>query len=353
MINKKLLFSLILFLYITILAGCTSREGANSDGYREITDMGERTVLIPDEVNSAFSTIASGTIVLYTIDPELLIGVNYEFNEKEKEFILEAYQDLPSYGQGGKINKEAIIAADPDIIITYGTITDSEISFADNFQDQTGIPVLMVDGALGSAPEVYRFLGDVFNLKNRTELLASYAEKALDFASEIEVTEEEQISIFYGNGDESLETVPLNSTHAELFRLVDANNVAVVEGEIINRVDISAEQIIGWNPEVIILNGEPTNNISPVDAVETFKADSRYQDVSAVVNDKVFAIPKYPYSWFDRPKSTNRLIGIYWLVDTIYPELKDVDIRQEAKDFYNLFYHLELSDEQLVSLLER
>ncbi len=348
MYKGKLLILLGLVFYSLVLSGCTFDS---SDDYREITDMGGRTVLIPDKVNSVFSTIASGTIVIYTIDPELLVGVNYDFNEMEKEFILEAYQDLPSYGQGSKINKEAIIAAEPDIIITYGTINDSEISFADNFQEQTNIPVLMVDGALEKAPEAYRFLGKVFDLKDRTELLATYAEGALYFASEINALVTEQISIYYGNGIDSLETVPTNSTHAELFNLVNVKNVAVIGGEIIDRVDVSSEQIIVWNPEVIILNGEPSENESPITAVESFKNNSNYQNVRAVINDKVFAIPKYPYSWFDRPQSVNRLIGIYWLTDIVYPELKDVFVIQEAKEFYKLFYHYELSEENITLLL--
>ena len=93
---------------------------------------------IPQEIDSVFSISSAGTIMLYTIDPDLLVGVNYEFNEDEKEYIIDEVKDLPAYGQGGKINQEALIAAAPDICISYGTISESEIDYVNTLQEQTG-----------------------------------------------------------------------------------------------------------------------------------------------------------------------------------------------------------------------
>lgn len=351
--KRILLISLCIALIMAMFAGCsqTLDEDDATSKYREITDMAGRAVTIPTEIHSVFSTSASGTIMLYTIDPELLIGVNYEFNDAEKEFILEEYRDLPAFGQGGKINQEAIIAEAPDICITYGTLSETDISEAENFMNQTGIPVVMLDGSLSSAADTYRFLGGLLNTEERTDVLAAYAENALEFAEGIDIPDSEKVSVYYGNGLESLETAPVGSPHAELLALLDGINVASLEGEITSRIDISAEQIISWNPEVIILNGEPTANMSPIEAVDAFKKDTRYQNVDAVVNNKVFAIPKYPFSWFDRPPSINRLIGISWLAAILYPDQVSVDIEKEARDFYSLFYHMDITENQLDTLL--
>ena len=143
-------------------------------------------------------------------------------------------------------------------------------------QEQTGIPFLLVDGSLESTPETYRFLGEVFQRQERCEQLAQYAEEALNFAKSLNIPEKERVSVYFGNGHESLETAPVGSPHAELFELIGADNVAVVEEiqDKVARIDISAEQIIGWDPEVIILNGEPTERFSPLDAVNKFKEES-------------------------------------------------------------------------------
>jgi len=136
---------------------------------------------------------------------------------------------------------------------------------------------------------------------------------------------------------------------------VSADNAAVVEGVENNvaRMDISAEQIIGWNPQVIIINGEPAKNLSPAAAVKKFTEDKRYRNVKAVLDRKVFPIPKYPFSWFDRPPGVNRLIGIYWLSDLLYPESTNINIEEITREYYSLFYHVELSQDQLGSLLGR
>jgi len=360
--DKLRAFFMIAAVLVLLFTGCTSDRGAAEKGagdasseFREITDMAGRSVRIPKEIDSAFSISSAGTIALYTIDPELLVGVNYEFNESEKEYIIDKVKDLPAYGQGGKINQEALIAAAPDICINYGTISESEIDYVNTLQEQTGIPFLLVDGSLESTPESYRFLGEVFQRQERCEQLAQYAEEALSFAKSLNVPEEERVSVYFGNGHESLETAPAGSPHAELFDLIGADNVAVLEEleDKIARIDISAEQIIGWNPEVIILNGEPTAQFSPSDAVNKFKKDPRYKNVSAVIQDRVYPVPKYPFSWFDRPSGSNRLIGIYWLADLLYPDLVDVDIDREAREFYSLFYHMDLNEEQLDTLLGR
>jgi len=315
--------------------------------------MAGRKVIIPDEINTAFSTGAPGTILLYTIDPELLIGVNYEFNDNEKEYLTGNVINLPSYGQFGGINLEALVAAAPDICVSFGTITENEIEDINSIQEQTGIPFIIVDGSLESSAKAYRFMGDVLSCQDRCEELALFAERAIDTAASLNVPEGERVSVFFGNGHESLETAPLGSPHAELFELVDANNAAVVEGMENNaaRMDISAEQIIGWNPQVIIINGEPAKNLSPAAAVKKFTEDKRYRNVKAVLDGKVFPIPKYPFSWFDRPPGVNRLIGIYWLSDLLYPEATNINIEEVTREYYSLFYHVELSQDQLGSLL--
>ena len=66
-------------------------------------------VPIPQEIDSVFSISSAGTIMLYTIDPDLLVGVNYEFNEDEKEYIIDEVKDLPAYGQGARSIKKLLL----------------------------------------------------------------------------------------------------------------------------------------------------------------------------------------------------------------------------------------------------
>ncbi len=46
-----------------------------------------------------------------------------------------------------------------------------------------------------------------------------------------------------------------------------------------------------------------------------------------------------------------RLLGCLWLMQVLYPEYADIDVRQEARDFYRLFLRYEITDSQLDALL--
>jgi iron complex transport system substrate-binding protein len=343
MIKKRLMGLVMLFLLI-LLASCKPEDNG---GDRQIKDMANRTVQIPEKVTKVFSLLPSGTMFVYTIDPELLIGTNYQFNNNERAFILEKYHDLQVYGQSTKINWEAVIAAKPDIIIAYSDINVAQKANAEEVEETTGIPVVMVDGRLEKAPEAYRFLGTIFDLKSKAEMLATYAEEALDYAADLKATMDE-VSLYYGDGALSLSTAPVGSPHAEIFELIGAKNVVNTSVGVENRVDITAEQIIAWNPDVVILNGEPKGDLTPAQAVAEFKLE--YETLNAVNNDSVYAIPNYPYSWIDRPQSTNRLIGIYWLASILYPS-SNINIKEEAQVFYELFYHWDLTETEISLLL--
>ena len=72
---------------------------------------------------------------------------------------------------------------------------------------------------------------------------------------------------------------------------------------------------------------------------------------NTVKNGKVYLVPSEPYSFIDNPPATNRLIGIYWLGNLLYPELYPVDIIEKTQEYYSLFYRYDLSREQAESIL--
>ncbi|MDO8841609.1 MAG: hypothetical protein Q7V06_04740, partial [Methanocalculus sp.] len=65
-----------------------------------------------------------------------------------------------------------------------------------------------------------------------------------------------------------------------------------------------------------------------------------------------YLVPQSPYCWFDRPPGINRIIGIPWTARILYPQIfSDMDMTALTKEFYLKFYHYELSEDELNSLL--
>lgn len=317
---------------------------------REITDMAGRTMTVPLEIESVFSTGPAAAIYLYTLVPDKLLGWNYALNDIEKSIILEQYHDLPNFGQGDAVNYEAVIAAGPTIALNVTSINDGSTDASDALAEQLGVPVVMVSSDLLDAPAVYRFMGKLFGVEEQAEALAAYAEETFNAISSLDIPHEEKVRIYYGNGEDSLETAPAGSSHGQLIDLVNAVNVADLELGDGSRVQISAEQLLAWDPDVIIVNGEPKADMTGSAAAEAILADPLFATLKAVQNGAVYGTPNAPFSWVDRPPGPNRIVGMRWLSGLIYPEYLDYDVDEAVREFFQLFYHVELTDEQLTQL---
>ncbi len=70
--------------------------------------------------------------------------------------------------------------------------------------------------------------------------------------------------------------------------------------------------------------------------------------MTAIKNKAVYACPIGAF-WWDRPSPESPL-GFIWLAQTLYPEqMKEIDLKQETLDFYEIFYNYKLSDEEYAS----
>lgn len=322
---------------------------------REITDMAGRKVTVPtaENIESVFSAGPVAAIFLYMVAPDKLLGWNYELNDVEKSIILDKYQDLPNFGMGDAVNYEAVIAANPTIAINSGKINDAMVSDCDALSESLGIPVVAVDNELNNSAEAFRFMGELLGVEDHAEELAQYAEQVFtDINALSDIPEEKKVSVYFGNGDDSLETAPRGSQHAQIFDVINAVNVADLELGDGSRVQISAEQLLAWDPDVIVVNGEPKADKSGSSAAEDILSNPDYASLKAVQDQKVYGTPNAPFSWVDRPAGPNRLIGMRWFSALIYPEYIKCDINEEIHKFFDLFYHVDLSDEQLENVLK-
>lgn len=363
--HTKQLLALLLALVMTLslFVGCAAEETDTSVSSvpattteaaetREITDMAGRTLTIPAEIDSVFSTGPVAAIFLYMVAPEKLLGWNYELNNIEKSIILEEYHDLPNFGMGDAISYEAVIAAEPTIALCCGSIDESLVESCETFTEKLGIPVVAVDSDLANSAEAFRFLGELLGEEDQGEVLAAYAERIYaDLEVLADIPAEERLRVYYGNGEDSLETAPTGSSHADVLEQVSAINVADLELGDGSRVQISAEQLLAWDPDVIVVVGEAKKEVSGADAAASILNDPTYATLKAVQEGQVYGIPNAPFSWVDRPVGPNRLIGLRWLSVLLYPGELDTDLESEVRDFFEYFYHVELTDEGLAALL--
>jgi iron complex transport system substrate-binding protein len=324
---------------------------------RSITDTAGRTLTVPAEINKVYSLSPVGTIFMYTLAPEKIAGLSWKPTEGEKKYTLESFQKLPllggNFGQGQTMSTEEVLKVNPDIILVLGDVGHTDVASADKIQEQVKIPVVVVEMKIDSIDKAYRFMGDLLGVKERAGELAEYTRKTINDvkATAKTIPEEKRVRVYYAEDKNGQSTDPSGSPHAEVLDLVGGINVAKVEiTKGYGRTPVSIEQVLSWNPETIIVCFDQgfAAESSPY---ETILSDKGWSNVQAVKDKKVYMIPYLPFNWFDRPPSVNRIIGVKWLANLLYPDYFKYDMRQETKEFYQKFYHRALTDQELDEIL--
>jgi len=97
--------------------------------------------------------------------------------------------------------------------------------------------------------------------------------------------------------------------------------------------EVSAEQVVQWNPDVMVSVQYCGDDCSP----EAIKANPQLQTVKAVQSGQVYWFPSSMDPWdYPEPRS---ILGMLWLAKTLYPEqMADVDLLAEVDEFHKTFF---------------
>ncbi|MEG2199628.1 MAG: ABC transporter substrate-binding protein, partial [Anaerovorax sp.] len=342
------------------MTGCQNKEKEEApptDQTRTITDMAGRKVTVPSVINKVYATSPVGSTLMYTVNDKKMIGLNYDLYEEEKEYTTDYYQNLPNlggwFGQGKTGNVEEIIKIKPDVVLSSG-LNQMAIENADALSKQLGIPVVLFDDGFNSLPATYKFIGDLTGDSKQTDKLSAYCKETIASAKKITDTikPENKTRIYYAEETEGLNTDPAGSSHAQLIEICGGVNVAQVEMQQgYGRSAVTMEQVLAWNPDFIVACVD--NGYAGSDCYNKILSDPAWSTINAEKNKEVFQTPTIPFNWFDRPPSVNTVIGVKWFQNLLYPDLATYNIKEEAKEFYKLFYHVDVDDADLDKILDK
>jgi iron complex transport system substrate-binding protein len=314
---------------------------------REFTDDAGRKVTLPDRIERVYASGPPASVLVLALAPDKLIGWTRRFREDESQWVPKKYADLPELGRltgrGNSANVEVVLKAKPDVIIDVGSTSETYVSLADRVQAQTGIPYVLLDGHLDTTPVQLEKLAAVLGVPERGKELSAYATRVLTGLREkiAGIPADKRPTVYYARGPQGLQTGLGGSINVEMIELLGARNVAGSErGGLAN---VGLEQVVLWDPQVIVTNDPNFHR-------EVWKLPV-WNSVQAVRTRRVYLSPHLPFGWFDFPPGANRLIGLIWLADILYPATFQHDLKAEVAQFYKLFYQQEPTPAQIESLL--
>lgn len=304
---------------------------------RTITDMMGNTVIIPQEINRIVVTCCGGATheVMVMGAGDKIVAQPAKCIMPELKVMKPGFSGLTDAGSFDEINVEQIIALQPDVVIASVTSEKGNTKLR-----EAGIPVVTVMTGRGNMSQMrseFAMMGQVLGSSDQSSSLNKYWDTKLALVKERVATipADQKKRVYYMLG-KTTHTNGGSWWGQEYITAAGGINVAEELGT--NR-DTSLEQLVKWNPDVIIISSNEGSFI-PISDV---KNNSQLSSIAAVKNDQLYECPIGSF-WWDRP-SPEAPLGILWLAKTLYPEkFTDIDLRAETQEFYRTYYGYTLSD---------
>ena len=328
----------------------TVAAAAAGSGTVSFTDSTGRQVELPREITRVAPASPLADIMLFPIAADEMVGWCSAPGRAAGEMLGTKYLELPELGKidadPADFAREVLLASAPQVIVDVGEEYKAGL---DSLQEDLGIPVILIDGALGASGDALRLLGQALGKAELGEQLGAYADGVIGDvrARAAAIPQDRRLRVYYGEGADGLTTLVAGSVHAEVFEMAgaalvtDEGSVRAQGGEGM----VSLEQVRGWNPDAIVLG--------PDSIGAAVAEDASWASLDAVRNGRCYAVAGDPYNWIGRPPGPNRLLGAQWLGSVLYPETFTGDMVATTKRFYSLFYRCELTDGEARGLLSR
>lgn len=302
-----------------------------------VTDAAGREVTIEEEPEKLVSGYYITTSMLIALGhADKLVGIEAKADTRPI-YALAAPEllELPSVGTAKEFDLEGCAALEPDLVILPLKLKDTVPAL-----EELGLTVITVNPeSLEELNETIKLLVAAIGDPMKGWELLDYNQQTQEFLAEI-LADVEKPRVYLAGNSSYLSTAGAAMYQNTLLELGGGENVAA-ELEDTYWADVSYEQLLSWNPEVIIMASDAAYS------KDELLADPQLQQLDAVKNGRVYAMPSAFESW-DSPVPS-ALVGSRWVASVLHGEEYDFEqFRADAADFYQQFYGVEI-DTQLLS----
>lgn len=314
---------------------------------RTVLNQNGEEVVIPAEITRVGTGIGAFNQIVEMLgqgNGKLVAAVTENVNDD----FLKVFPDYSESNPKGysSLSVEDLIAADAQVVCGPSRIF-SEEQLAQ--LEQAGIAFVAID-SLATVDELCQatlIIGEVMGeeelefAEQFVEYFQTTMEESIEATKDIPEDERPTILQIWPSGDVYTTTNKTDICQQYMEAAGAVNVAADFEGSG-RQLEVSAEQILEWNPDYIIVRS--------VEGREMIMKDPALQQVTAVQNDDVYCIPTGLFLWSAR--SDEGVLMVPWLNSILNPDLfPDIDMEQVVSDFFKDFYGYELPQENLEAIL--
>lgn len=349
--KRVLSIFIVLIVIILTFIGCSNTESKTEEDKILFTDSCGRTVKIPKKIEKIIPCGNVAQTFIYPLAYDLFSALSVSFEENQTKYIDNSLLSLPVigkiFGSKGDFNLEEVVNINPDLLIDIGEKKDGIKENIDNIQTRTGIPTIFIEADIESFGKAYENLGKILSREKRASELSEYIESVLDYINNSKMKlDGNSKKIAYLCGNKADHVNPKGSLHADLIEYIGGEN-SIVSNQV-NSTNgsnvLNFEELLKSDTDIILID-----NINGYNYINT---EEKYKELDAVKNNSFYFIPNEPYNYLSTPPSVNKIEGLLWLSNLIYPDVYTENIYNSTKEFYDLFYNYKITDDEVKDLFK-
>lgn len=292
-----------------------------------ITDHAGREVTFEKQPQSLVSCYYITTSMLLALDLEDEI-VGIESNPEKRVLYTKCAPgllDVTQVGSPKELDFEVCASIKPDLVILPMRAKDMVEPL-----EKLGITVMVVNPeSQDEVLEMIEMVGKVTGHQEQADKLTAFINDQAEMLKD-KLSDCERPTVYLGGNSSFLSTASKGMYQNDLITLAGGQNVA---GEIDDTywVESSYEQILAWNPQMIVLASEAKYEKDEI------QSDASLADCQAIKDQKVYQIPSDMEAW-DSPVPSG-ILGAVYLASVLHPDvITQEQYEDTVKEYYETFY---------------
>ena len=347
---------------------------AQEGGTKEVTDVLDRTITLPEDVEKVVVTFNLEEYLAVTGEEGIdkLVGFSHDYWKGRIEDAWKTYvtkfpqiQELPDVGYNDTISVESIISLDPDVVLMSAPVNYDYIEPELDKFAEAGIEVAFVNYHKQTV-EMHRssteLIGEIMGQEERAKEISDFYEDQVKLIEERisgleENAERPKVYMEYSIAPNTYGNSWADKMWGALIPQCGGINIAagLSDG---NSVEVAPEQVIASNPDLIVFTGclvdDNNENIvvgygadreKALERLQAYKEREGWSGLNAVKNDRMAVL------YHDLSRHIFDFAGTQMLAKLCQPELfADVDPEENLRTFFEKYMPVELEGVWMVSL---
>lgn len=292
-----------------------------------VTDQAGRAVVIEKEPETLVSGyyISSSLLIALELDDKM-VGIEAKANKRPiYKLAAEKLIELPSVGSAKEFDLEGCAALKADLVILPLKLKDAAATL-----EGLGIKTILVNPESEDLLiEMIDIISTATNTVARGEEIKACINVNKDMLSS-KLSGVEAKNVYLAGNSSVLSTAGKKMYQNDVIKVAGGKNVAEsIEDK--SWADVSYEQILGWNPDYIVIASEASYT------VEDVMGDAALASCNAVKNGNVYKFPAKAEAW-DSPVPSG-ILGSVWMAGILHPDvISSSESDSIIKEFYETFY---------------